>query len=123
MTHPCADHIATCDRCALCEAGVCCAGLSAAQRVQVETAVQARRFQCVVAAEVERREEQFQQAVAADVERTFSLAELVQIETERQVLGAPLHRAALPIRTLAPSDPHSDSRKEGVYVHAARAVR
>jgi hypothetical protein len=57
---------------------------------------------------------------------TFSLSELIQIETERQVLGAPLHSAAVPVvpgaapQAAAPS--HA-SRKETIHAGPTRTAQ
>jgi hypothetical protein len=111
MTHPCADHLATCDHCALCESGVCCAGLSAQQRADLIALIQA-----------EQRSQRFQRAVTAEASRTFTLAELVQIETERQILGAPLHSTAAPVlpATAESAPAPATARKEAVRVLASR---
>jgi hypothetical protein len=111
MTHPCADHLATCDHCPICEAGVCCAGLSAQQRTQLIALIQA-----------ELRSQRFHRAVTAEASRTFTLAELVQIETERQVLGAPLHSAAVPVLSAAAESAPAPAtaRKEAVRVLVSR---
>jgi hypothetical protein len=135
MTHPCASHIQTCDHCALCEAGVCCAGFSAQQRTQLIALIQAERqatqFHQAVAAEAERRVEHFRQAVTAEAKGTVSLADLLHIEAERQVLGAALQSPAwsLPAgasagrgfpaaQEAAASSPNP--RKEAIHVPVAR---
>lgn len=111
MPHPCADHIDTCDHCALCESGVCCAGLATDQRAQLLDLIQAERLSA-----------QLQQAVTAEAARTVSFADLMRIETERQALGAPLDGDAwsLPVREggalpAPPPDP-TPARKEAAYV-------
>lgn len=135
--HPCASHIQTCDHCALCEAGACCAGLSTAQKVQLLDVIRAERraaqFHTAVAAEAQRQASQLREAIAAEAARTFSLADLMHIESERQVLGAPLPGAAwslpavavadLPAATDAgqPAEPVSpQTRREAAYVPVAR---
>jgi hypothetical protein len=76
-------------------------------------------------AEAERRAEQFRQAVTQEAQATFTLAELVRIETERQILGAPLPGAFKPALPAAPtSEAKADgARKEASRVFAARPPR
>ena len=106
--HPCADHIATCDHCALCEAGVCCAGLSAQQRAELE-------------AQVQPPADQLRQAIASEAATTWSLADRLRGEArcpdqtlpaaQRLGLGAAVDVSV------------SHSRKEAMRVLAARSAR
>jgi hypothetical protein len=111
MTHPCAEHMASCDHCALCEAGLCCASVSPAERARLES--EYRRPYAAIAA-----------AIVAEAGTIPTLRELVRRDAERRRLSA----SPPDWRTLlrpAPADAQllSDSRKEATYVVVPRTTR
>lgn len=117
MSHPC-EGLHPCDHCFLCDVvGVCCMSVSAEQRAQLEAKARAQL-------------DQLRQAIVCEADTTFSLAELMQIEAERQVIGAPPLGSGWPLPAAqrlglgAAADVFlSHSRKEAVHVLAARRAR
>lgn len=112
MTHPCADHMASCDHCWLCdELGVCCASVSAAQRTQLEAA----------------RNEPYAGLVAvivSEIGRVPTLAELLRADVERQRLGRALPATPpLQLPALASESLPIESRKESNHVVSSRPPR
>lgn len=115
MTHPCADHFDTCDHCAICEAGVCCATLSPKQRAQLESRQQSES-------------ERFRYAVIQEGQGIPAFADLVRAEAELEGVGALLLGSVQPALPPAPSIPlpnavPNDSRKEVNYVVATHSRR
>ena len=112
MTHPCTDHMASCDHCYLCDVvGICCASVSPAERAQLEA--EYRRPRCRLAA-----------AVVIEAGTILILRELVRRDAERRQLGLspPVSR---PLLRPAPADLQllSDSRKEAIRVPIPRTSR
>ena len=104
MTHPCASHMASCDHCYRCDVlGECCQTPAPSQAV------------CPPVVVVQR--DVLHDAVIEDARRAApSLSQLVRAEGVRSRLAGLL----LPGPPVEPIPNHS--RKEAVYVHAARTT-
>jgi hypothetical protein len=72
----------------------------------------------------ERRAERFREAVAHDARSLVTLTELVRHDAKQSQPG-PSDDASPPLALLSAADSHQrpNSRKEAVYVHAARPIR
>lgn len=104
MTHPCADHFASCDHCYSCEVlGICCAAVPNAQRSSIEA-------QGATSPDV------LHEAIVQDANTAPNLLELIRSKSDPR-------RAHL----LMPgpiSEPIShDFRKEPIYVVSSRTHR
>lgn len=111
MRHPCAEHMASCDHCSICEAGVCCGSVSAAQRIQLE-------------AEYRRPYSGLASAIVCEAGTAPMLRDLVSRDAERRQGGLllPTPRSLLP-PVLADPNRLSDSRKEATHVVVSRTAR
>jgi hypothetical protein len=108
MSHPCVDHLASCDHCYLCDVvGVCCATISPAQRAQLEAGDSAQR-------------ERLYAAITQDAGTVPSLPELMRRDARHsRALSAAARLGLDPAPT---ADPLShDSRKEALHVIPARS--
>jgi len=107
MTHVCAGH--ACDDCNICRFGICCATLSAEQRVQLEAALSGSPSTALAALVVEQ------------ASQSPSLAELVRRDAARLSPAVRLPAPAPPMRSLPPAPAESiplPSRKEALDVPA-----
>lgn len=109
MTHPCADHMGSCDHCYLCdEVGVCCASISAADRARQE-------------AERAASTDRLPAAIRRDAQAVPGLPELVR----REAGAGALNPAAGGLLTGSPtSDPLShDPREEAPSESVPRTIQ
>jgi|ERR1700733_3819547 len=110
--HPCADHMASCDHCYLCDVvGVCCASVPVAERAQLE-------------AEHRKPYTGLAMAITREAGSIRSVGELVCADAARQGRALPADRSqpALPAAPPSVGIPNP-SRKEAIRVPIPRTTR
>jgi hypothetical protein len=106
VSHPCTDHLASCDHCYLCETvGICCASVSSAVRAQLE-ASHRHPYAGLTA------------AILTEAQARTSLADRLRADAQRSQVSRALPAAPAP----GPLPPPRH-RKEPIHVTAARTPR
>lgn len=106
MTHPCADHAASCDHCFVCDGlGICCASLLPAQRALLLASAPAHW-------------DRLRAAIAQDAQTAVSLSELVRSEPRLLPAATRLGLCAAPA---ADAVSHHSQKEVDLHVIPARS--